>query len=442
MKILIYGLNYAPEITGVGKYTSEMAEWFAQAGHQVKVVTAPPYYPKWRIFPPYKNRWTQEIVAGIRVYRSPLWVPAKPSALKRLIHLMSFAVSSAPVMAWQTFRFRPHIVCLLAPTIFCLPGAWVATRLTRGKLWLHIQDFELDAAQGLGLLASGGVLTKLMAGMERKLLQGADLITTISGQMYQRLVHKKVAGPNTWIFPNWVDTTQIYPLDAPSPLRQAWGIPEDTFVALYSGSLGEKQGLEIILEVAKLLIEQSKIQFIICGEGFPKQRLMQLAREQGLENIFFEDLQPLEALNDLLNIANVHLLPQRADVADTVLPSKLKGMFASGRPVIATAHPGSQLETYVSNGGLVIPPENSTLLAQALEQLFHHPEYCQELGQKARQFALQAWHQETVLKDLETKLVESVLPNHNLSNSGEFASVSPTTPSNHKRYGQGIDVNE
>ncbi|AFY62428.1 WcaI family glycosyltransferase [Synechococcus sp. PCC 6312] len=431
MKILIYGLNYAPEITGVGKYTSEMAEWFAQAGHHVKVVTAPPYYPKWRILPPYKNCWTQEIVAGIRVYRSPLWVPAQPSALKRLIHLMSFAVSSFPVMAWQTFRFRPNIVCLLAPTIFCLPGAWVATRLTRGKLWLHIQDFELDAAQGLGLLASGGILTKLTAGIERKLLQGADVITTISEQMYQRLVSKKVAGPYTWLFPNWVDTALIYPLDAPSPLRQAWGIPEDAFVALYSGSLGEKQGLDIILEAAKLLIEQPKIQFIICGEGFPKQRLMQLAQEQGLSNILFQDLQPLEALNDLLNIANVHLLPQRADVADTVLPSKLKGMFASGQPVIATAHSGTQLERYVSHGGLVIAPENPTLLAQALQQLFHHPEYCQQLGQKARQFALQAWHQENVLKAMETKLIEITLdhPNQKII---KLASTNSNVPRNHR----------
>lgn len=404
MKILIYGLNYAPEMTGVGKYTSEMAEWFVQAGHEVKVVTAPPYYPKWRIFQPYKNFWTQEHQAGVDIYRSPLWVPSQPSAIKRLVHLMSFAISSFPAMAWQTLTFRPDIVCLLAPTIFCLPGAWIATRVTGTKLWLHIQDFELDAAQGLGLLASGGTLTKLTAWIERKLLQGADVITTISGQMYQRLVHKKVAGPNTWLFPNWVDTDLIYPLAHPSPLRQAWGIPENAFVALYSGSLGEKQGLEIILEAAKLLIEHPQIQFIICGEGFPKQRLMTLAKDQGLSNIVFQDLQPLERLNDLLNIADVHLLPQRADVADTVLPSKLKGMFASGRPVIATAHPGTQLESYVSNGGLVISPENPVLLAQALEQLFQNSEYCKQLGHKARQFAIQAWHQENVLKALESKL--------------------------------------
>ncbi len=409
MKILIYGLNYAPEITGVGKYTSEMAEWFAEAGHQVKVVTAPPYYPKWQIFPGYGNRWAQEVQAGIKIYRSPLWVPRKPSALKRLIHLISFALSSFPVLAWQTQRFRPDVVCVLAPTIFCVPGAWITTRLSRSKLWLHIQDFELDAAQGLGLLSSSKVLSQFTAWVERKFLQAPDCLTTISEQMYQRLVQKKVAGPHSWMFPNWVDTDVIYPLNESNPLRQAWDIPEDAFVALYSGSLGEKQGLEIILEAAKTLQEQPKLQFVICGEGFPKQRLMALASDMGLRNVIFKDLQPPDQLNALLNLANVHLLPQRADVADTVLPSKLKGMFASGRPVIATANAGTQLEKYVVKGGLVVEPENPIAMAEAILQLYDNPEDCQTLAASARAFAIQAWNQHQVLADLESQLIPRVV---------------------------------
>ena len=110
MRILLHGINYSPELTGIGKYTGEMAEWLASHGHEVRVVTAPPYYPHWEIGEGYANRWIKETSDSLLVYRCPLYIPLKPSGLKRLIHLASFALSSFPVMLSQVF-WRSLFVC-------------------------------------------------------------------------------------------------------------------------------------------------------------------------------------------------------------------------------------------------------------------------------------------------------------------------------------------
>lgn len=95
MKILIYGINFSPELTGIGKYTGEMADWFAEQGHDVRVITAPPYYPEWQVHAGFRNGWfSTEQHKNMRVYRCPLYVPAKVSTLKRLLHLASFSFSS------------------------------------------------------------------------------------------------------------------------------------------------------------------------------------------------------------------------------------------------------------------------------------------------------------------------------------------------------------
>src|ERR1700733_7781671 len=156
MKILIYGLNYAPELTGTGKYTAEMAEALAALGHDVRVVCAPPYYPEWKVadgFTWWRNR--REVMRGVQLWRAPLWVPKRPSGLKRLMHLASFAAASLPALAAHV-RWRPQVVMTIAPSLLNAPAALALSYVTRARSWLHIQDFEVDAAFDLGLLKSKG----------------------------------------------------------------------------------------------------------------------------------------------------------------------------------------------------------------------------------------------------------------------------------------------
>ena len=405
MRILIHGINFLPEAAGVGKYTGEMATWFAAAGHEVRVVTAPPHFPHWRVSQGYRAwryDWqqlpTQE--KKMEVCRCPTWVPKSPNGLKRLLHLASFALSSLPILLWQT-RWHPDVVLMVEPTFFCAPQALLAARLSRSKAWLHIQDFEVDAAFELGDLASPRVQSLALT-LERWLLRKFDQVSAISGQMVDRLKMKGVDPSRCVHFPNWVDTSAIYPLLNPSSFRLELGIPEGAVVALYSGSMGKKQGLDLLVEAARRLSHRSDLRFVFCGEG--PYREVFAKKSKGMQNVTILPFQPSERLNDLLNLADIHLLPQRADAADLVMPSKLTGMLASGRPVLATAHDGTQLADTVRGHGIVVPPGDLDAFVSTLVELAGNRDLRLMLGQGARRYALTHLESRAILGQFEQSL--------------------------------------
>ena len=395
MKILINSINYAPELVGIGKYTSEMADWLTEAGHEVKVVTAPPYYPEWKVSDGFSSvRYKSELVNNTRVIRCPLWVPAKPSGIKRVVHLASFAFTTFPIMIWQGIFWRPDIVFVVEPPLLCAPGALISASLARARSWLHIQDFEVDAAFDLGMLKSKR-LRYWVTKAECWLMKKFDRVSTISVRMLERVIKKGVPVESTKLFENWVDTELIFPISERAGLYQEFGLPNDRTIVLYSGNMGEKQGLEIIVEVARLLEPQMSALFIMCGTGSAKKRLMDLA--QDIDNIVFFPLQPVEKLNELLNIADIHLLPQKADAEDLVMPSKLTNMMASGRPVVATVAKGSQIANVLDGCGIVVDPENTAALCTAIKDLVNDPTKADMFGHNCRKFTEKHWNKDNVL---------------------------------------------
>jgi colanic acid biosynthesis glycosyl transferase WcaI len=394
MRILIYSANFAPEPTGIGKYSGEMAAWLAARGHEVRVVAAPPYYPAWKIDPKYSwPLFRREQWRGVDVWRAPLWVPKAPNGLTRIVHLLTFAIASFPVMIWQ-IQWRPDLVLAVAPAFVCAPAALLTARLSRAKAWLHLQDFEVDVAFNMGLM-KGKLLQRIVLRMERWVLQRFHTVSTISGRMVERLLTKGIPQARARYFPNWVNMPAPR---QPSKVsyRAQLGIAGDAVVALFSGSLGGKQGLMLIPAAARLLAARQDIVFVICGDGLMKPSLESAAADQ--PNVHLLPLQPLERLAELLGMADIHLLPQSPDAADLVLPSKLSGMLASGRPVIATCRPGTEIAEVVSRCGLVVAPQDGAALASAVCKLADDPSMRLDLGRRAREFAEANFDRDTVLE--------------------------------------------
>lgn len=405
MKILIYSANFAPEPTGIGKYSGEMAVWLAEQGHEVRVVAAPPYYPAWKLGEGYAwPLYHREKWQGVEVWRAPLWVPRSPGGIVRVLHLLTFALSSLPIMLWQIL-WRPNIVMTVAPALVNAPAGLLVAKLSGAKAWLHIQDFEVDVAFQMGLL-KGKWLQNLVLAAEGWLLSRFDCVSSISSRMLDKLRQKGVIEARMSFFPNWVDIAHIYPLTTPSDYRAELGINIETKVVLFSGTLGGKQGLMVIPEAARLLECRRDILFVVCGDGVMKRQLEAVCA--ALNNIRFLPLQPFKRLGQLLGVADIHLLPQSPEAADLVLPSKLSGMLASGRPVIATCLDGTEIARVVSQCGLVVAPEDGVALAAAIEQLVDDDGARQQFGELALLYAKKSFDKNAVLTRLNEQLLAIV----------------------------------
>ena len=421
MKILLYGINFAPEPTGIGKYTGEMAAWLAEQGHEVRVVTAPPYYPEWQVGRGYRAwQYKKESYHGATVWRCPLWVPRQPGGLKRVLHLMSFALFSIPVMLLQAF-WRPDVVWMCAPAFACTPVALLTAKLANAPAWLHIQDYEVDVAFDMGLLR-GNLARKLVTGLESWLLRRFDIVSTISQRMLQRAAEKGVAQERIAFFPNWVDVNAITPLQRRSAYRDELGISDEQVVALFSGTLGSKQGLHLLPQAAKLLAQQCpQAMLVICGDGVMKPELV--AACEGLSNVTLLPLQPKERLPELLGMADIHLLPQDPDVADLVMPSKLTAMLSSGRPVVTTSRPDSEVACVVAQCGLLCTSGSAKDLARGIAELAQSSAERMRLGLAARHYAEARLGTERVLGHF-VEQCQAVRQGHPLPPTPAFQSAS------------------
>lgn len=402
MNILILGINYAPEMVGIGPYTAGMAQFLVSAGHDVTVVCAKPYYPQWKVDPAYAGGGVRVTVEhGVRIVRVPTYIPTNPDGKRRVLHHMSFAARAQLAMKGEIRRSTPDLVIGIAPSLISMVAARNAARRTGAKLWLHIQDFEVEAAFATGLLQNGGVLANAARRFESWAID-ADKVSTISPQMCAKLVEKGVAADRIVEFRNWANIDEVVPIEGPSTYRAEWGI-DRPYVALYSGNIANKQGIEIVVEAAHLLQNRKDLAFVVCGNGPNRAGL--LKQSAGLDNIHFHDLQPRERLSDLLGMASVHLLPQIAGAADLVLPSKLTNMLASGRAVVATAMPRSGLADEVEGCGIITPPGDAASFAGAITQLLDDPALHKRTGSSARARAIERWSRTNILGGFEQNLI-------------------------------------
>lgn len=409
MKLLFYGLNYAPEPVGIGPFTTGLAEEMVVRGHDVRVVTGQPYYPEWKPLRSGAGLWSRSMEQGAAILRCPHYIPRQPSAVKRILHHASFALSSAIPML-GAIRFQPDIIFAIVPSIIALPNAVAAARLSGARLWVHVQDFEVEAGIATGMLPRSGRLTRLALAFERMFLRKADMVSSISPQMCVRLDRLGVDAENIYELRNWSNHMKAFSLPPLGDYRREWGLG-DRKVALYSGNIGNKQGLELIVETARLLTSRKDLTFIICGTGPYRAKLEE--RAAGLPNIQFHALQPAERMGELLSLTYVHVLPQLADAADLVLPSKLTNMLASGRPVVATAADGTGLENEVAGSGMTVPPGDARALADAIVELADDPQRADALGRHAARRAYARWSSDRIMDGAERAMLRLIARNAN-----------------------------
>tara|TARA_Y100001935_G_scaffold54284_1_gene45410 strand:+ start:9388 stop:10599 length:1212 start_codon:yes stop_codon:yes gene_type:complete len=359
MKILLYGINFSPELTGIGKYSGEMADWLSSRGNSIKVITAPPYYPEWKIHQNYKNFFHKESKENIEVLRCPLYVPSKPNTIRRLVHLITFSLSSFLPVLFSVF-WKPDIIIQPVPTLFCSIQTIILSKICKSKSIIHIQDFEVDAMFSISS-TKVKFLKDFAFWAESKILKNFDYVSTISNGMIEKAKNKGVPENKIIFLPNWTNIDHFKDVQKDEGVLNKLGIDANKKIVLYSGNMGEKQGLEVVIHVAKQMEANENIQFVLIGEGAAKENLKILKNSINAENVKFLPLQPYKILPKILASCDCHLVIQKSAASDLVLPSKLVNILAVGGNSVITALRDTSLGkifTENENLGVLVEPES------------------------------------------------------------------------------------
>ncbi len=372
MKILLINQYFYPEVASTAQLMTELSEDLVKCGHQVTVVTGFPGYEKKR-----KGLYEVEYYRGIKIIRTYVYHAARKSGfLKRLFNYISFTISS---FIGGILSGKQDIMFVLSqPPLMGGLSAYVISRLKRIGYIYNVQDLYPDIAVDLGVLKNK-TLIKFLENVEKLIYKKAKKIAVIGPTLHNHLVKKGVPENKIVEIPNWIDTENIKPEKKENSFSKECKI-NDQFVVMYSGNIGYSQPLEMMIEAAKILLE---IEFVIIGGGAKKDKLLKMAK--GINNILFLPYQPKEKLSEVFASADVQLILLKKGIANYSVPSKVYGIMASGRTIIASIDEFSEIKNIIDQGcGIYVPPEDTKKLIEAIRKLYQNSDLCRTYGENGR----------------------------------------------------------
>lgn len=387
MRILLISQYFPPEFGAAAARNSEHAQFWAEAGHEVEVLTGFPNYPEGVIPAEYRGRaLAREERNGYRVTRA--WIYATPNrgVFRRALASLSFFFSAC--IAGLFCCARPNVVIASSGPFGVGPLGWLIAFIRRVPFVLEVRDLLPQQAVDTGMIRNPALIALLTA-IETFLYRRAARVVCVAEASRKTLSKRGVPEAKLCTIENGIREDLFCPGAKTNSIRveHGWG---DRFVALYAGAHGVSQGLGTILDAADSLRDEPGILFVFAGEGAEKPALMAQAAGRGLRNVQFLPIQPKEGMPELYAAADVCLVPLRRGVYFTLnIPSKMFEVMACARPILLGAR-GQALEIAESAGACVpVPPEDAAAFAQAIRDLRSHPERAAQLGESGRRFVLE-----------------------------------------------------
>lgn len=383
MKILVLTHYYPPEVNAPASRLSEHARVWAQAGHDVTVVTCVPNHPTGRAYPGYRNRlWQEEERDGVRVIRLWTWLAANEGFLPRISNYVSYLLS---VLLWMWRLPNADVVLSTSPQFFCGLAGWLLKRKRRPWV-LEIRDLWPESIVTVGAMKRGAAI-KLLEAIERFAYRKTDLVVSVTDGFVPHIRERRGAGPIA-VVKNGVDLTTFTTPDAAAEteFRAAHGLT-GKFVAAYVGTHGMAHKLDTVLEAAELLRDRSDIAFLLVGDGAERERLVAEVTARGLSNVVMLSQQPKSAMPGIWAASDAALvLLRRVDTFKTVIPSKMFEAMAMACPMIMGVEGEAKALMEAGGAGIAITPESAQELAAAVTRLADDPAFAAQLGESGRSF--------------------------------------------------------
>jgi glycosyltransferase involved in cell wall biosynthesis len=396
MKFVILTQYYPPEIGAPQTRLSELAKYLSACGHDVTVLTAMPNYPTGRIYPGYGGIFRKERLCGSRVIRTFIYPAQSANIVLRMMNYFSFVASSS---FFGSFMLdSPDFLMVESPPLFLgITGLWLRW-CKCSKLIFNVSDLWPDSVVELGIVAKDGLATRMAYWFEKICYRSAWLITGQSKSIVEN-IRQRFPGRPVFHLSNGVDTEFFSSSRKTAAARASLGTDKQ-FVAVYAGLHGHAQGLNQVLEAARVLASDSRFRFVLIGDGPEKGRLQKLANEMGLANVRFLDPLPHDEIPGILAASNAILVPLVGRITGAV-PSKIYEGMASGRPlvVIAGGEPADMVREF--RVGLSVRPNDIQGLVRALRQLREDVQLSKALGENGRNTALKHFRRKDILERFE-----------------------------------------
>ena len=406
MKILLLSINYWPEVTGIGAFTTYRAEHLAAAGHDVEVCTTFPYYPDWKVPAEYSGKLgLTEVRNRVRIVRSWAYIPGRVRSVKRILHEASFIVG---VTLRAFLRRRPDVLFVVSPPLGLAVPAILLSRFWGVPYVFDVEDLQPDSASDLGMLPRW--MVRLLYKVETAAYRHARLVTTLTPNMRQRLIDKGLPDSKVELIePRMDESLMCLTPEEGSAFRHRYHLG-DRFLVTHSGNMGVKQGLDVILDAAALCRDDDSLLFLCVGNGAECDRIKRRAAALRLANVRFFPLLSQTDFRGLMAASGICLVTQQHSVSGVAFPSKIVSYLAAARPIVASINPACEVAQMVreSGAGIVVPAQDPAALLDAILALRRQD--LRQAGENGREYACARWSSARVLGELERNLSEAAGP--------------------------------
>jgi colanic acid biosynthesis glycosyl transferase WcaI len=391
MKILLLCPHFEPDLhAATGEVMTKLVDGLAKRGHRITVVTSLPWYHGHQVAAEWRGRpWRSETTDWGRIIRCWPFPTTKNNIPARAL---GFVGQTTLATALASMTGTHDVVMGMSPPIFMGDAAWIMAKRSRAPFVFNTQDIFPDIAVSLGALSNKRVI-ELAQRYEKAIYRRADAITVLSSDQAAN-VSAKIGDKGTdaayhrkvHIIHNFVDLDRIRPVDRENAYRERYGLSGKT-VVMYSGNVGLSQSFELVRQAAIHWADEPSIQFVINGEGAAHAAVAEWA--EPLPNVTMIPFGPRSDVPEILGAGDIHLVLLRTGLAASSTPSKLYGILAAGRPVLASIDEGSEVCNAVRDAGcgLSVGPDDQWAFNQALEKLLSDRDELAEMGRRGRAYA-------------------------------------------------------